>query len=352
MGPARTIAVVDLEAARAHLAEAESLRGRLRGPTGEEAMAGLEALYPELGDAFAAFLAEGASEDAARLASSLVQFWMATKRLEDGERWLEAATAAAQRTAAGARARMHHGYLVFWAGQDERSGQLSRLAIEEARAAGDHTVVALALAVLARIALRTDIDEAKRLLREALSVTDGTDDVEGRSSAMHVLGVAHQMAGELDEASRVMSDRLELGRSTGNGYVIAVESANLSMVERQLGRPERADDLAIESLMTFHRLGDHLAVAWAANSVAATAAALGQLDRAATMLGFAEAGIERAGGEWPPDEAQQRDGTIAVLQAGLPESVLEAARDAGRAMSTDEGVAYALASAESSARPA
>jgi tetratricopeptide (TPR) repeat protein len=333
---------VSVETARAQLAEVEDLRGRLRGSSANEAMARLEELYPDLDPVLDELLTEGAHDDAARLASSLVPFWIATKRLEDGERWLSRVTGTGPTpSAAAARARMHHGYLIFWSGQYDRSAVLSRRAIAEARDAGDPTVEALALTVLARIALRTDLDAAKRLLREALETTAGTDDVEGRSGAMHVLGVAHQMAGELDEASRVMSDRIDLGRATGNDFLVAVESANLSMVERQLGRLERADDLAIQSLTTFHRLGDHMALAWAANSVAATAAARGRLERAAAMLGFAEAGIERAGGEWPPDEAQQRDGTITALELGLEPGVLEAARSAGRAMSTDEGVAFA-----------
>ena len=344
------MAAVSVGTAQAHLAEVEALRGRLRGPDGDVAMRRLDALYPELDNSFETLLGEGKADDAARLASALVPFWMATKRLADGERWLERATTVTRGTAAGARARMNHGYLTFWSGQYDRSGELSRMAIDEAREAADPTVEALALSVLARIALNTDLDDAKRLLRDALAVTDGTDDVEGRSSAMHVLGVAHQMAGELDDARRVMSDRLALGRSSGNDFVIAIESANLSMVERQLGNLAEADRLAIDSLVTFHRLGDHLAVSWAANSVAATAAALGQLDRAATMLGFAEVGIERAGGEWPPDERQQRDGTIQALEAGLDPAALEAARSAGRAMAIEQGVEFATSRA--AARPA
>jgi tetratricopeptide (TPR) repeat protein len=343
---------VTTDTARALLAEAESLRARLRGPNSDDVMARFEEIYSEFQEAFELLLAERARDDGARLASALVPFWMATKRLEDGERWLERATAmGTSPSGATARARMNHGYLIFWSGAYDRSAELSSRAVADAREVGDATVEALALTVLARIALNTDLDEAKRLLREAVAVTDGTDDVEGRSSAMHVLGVAHQMSGELDEARQVMSDRIALGRSTGNDFVIAIESANLSMVERQLGHPEDADALAIESLATFHRLGDHLAASWAANSVAATAAALGRLERAATMLGFAEAGIERAGGEWPPDERQQREGTIATLEAGLQPGALEAARSAGRAMGTEEGVAFAT-SAEAGSRSA
>ena len=203
------------------------------------------------------------------------------------------------------------------------------------------TVVSLALSVLARISLNTDPDEAKRLLREAIEVVDGTDDVEGRSSAMHVLGVALQMSGDLEAARNVMSDRLALGRKTSNDFVIGVESANLSMVERQLGNLDAASALARDGLETFHRLGDHLATAWSANSVAAVAGARGDLVASATMLGFAEAGIERAGGEWPADEREQFEGTLAMLRKGLDAAILETARVTGRSMSTEEAIAFA-----------
>ncbi len=299
----------------------------------------LEERYPELSSAFEQLLAAGATDSALRLANALVPFWMATKRIDEGDRWFERALAAGRAAdPAHTRALYEHGYLIFWAGDDRRSGALSREALAAARTTNDPTVAALALAVLARIALRTDPKEAKRLLLEALAATEGTDDVEGRSSAMHVLGVAHQMSGELEDARRVMSQRIALGRETGNDYLVAVESANLSMVERQLGNLPEAAALSRAALETFARLGDELAVAWSANSHAAVTAAIGDLPRAATLLGFAEAGIERAGGEWPPDERAQYEETLTSLRAGMAAPALEDARATGRAMSTSEAL--------------
>lgn len=161
---------------------------------------------------------------------------------------------------------------------------------------------------------------------------------------MHVLAVAYQMNGEFEAARRVMSDRIALGRETGNDFLVAVESANLSMVERQLGNLAVAEDLSRASLATFHRLGDVLATAWSANGLAAVTAARGDLERAATLLGFAEAGIEAAGSEWPADERAQYETTIELLEAGPTPAVLARARAAGRTMSTSEAVAFALAS--------
>ena len=334
---------VDAPAAESLLASAEAARQALRGPDGSAAQARLEELYPDLRLAFDYFLAAGRADDAYRLARALVPFWMATSRIEEGDAWFRAATANEAGTdAARARGLYDHGYLLFWTGDYERSEELSRHAVELGRDANQPTTVALALGVLARIALKTDLEEAKRLLREAIAETEGTNDVEGRSNAMHVLGVAYQMSGEFEEAREVMSARIALGHETGNDYLIAIESANLSMVERQLGNLERAEALARESLEIMNRRGDDLAIPWVMNSLAAVIAARGDLTRAGTLLGFAEAGIERAGGEWPPDERAQRESTLERLRSGLATEDFEAARAHGAAMSTADAVAFAL----------
>ncbi len=334
---------MDARTAESLLAEAAEVRAALWGPGGEAARARLECLYPDLGAAFELFLAERRADAALELSSVLVPFWMATKRISEGDGWFQKATGATGGSrATRARALYEHGYLIFWAGDYDRSAALSREAIALARAANDPTVVALALAVLGRIALNTDVDEAKRLLREAIAVTEGTDDREGRSSAMHVLGAAHQMSGEYEMASEVMRARISLGRETGNETLIAIESANLSMVERQLGHLDEALVLSRAALEITSRLGDQLMIPWVVNGLAAVTAARGDLERAAVLNGFADAGIERAGGKWPPDERQQFEWTLSRLRSGMPADALDRAREVGWELSTAAGVELAL----------
>ncbi|MEO6577989.1 MAG: hypothetical protein ABIO99_03725 [Candidatus Limnocylindria bacterium] len=100
-----------------------------------------------------------------------------------------------------------------------------------------------------------------------------------------------------------------------------------------------------------NRRRDELSIPWSVNGLAAVTAARGDLDRAAVLVGFAEAGIERAGGEWPPDERRQYEGTLETLRAGLASDALDRARATGAAMSTAEGLDYAL-SAPAPAAPA
>jgi tetratricopeptide (TPR) repeat protein len=239
-----------------------------------------------------------------------------------------------------------HGYLVFWAGRYDLAKQRFTDSLALAEKLGDSSLQALALAGLARVALSTDVDQAVRLLRQAVGVTEGLADSDrGRSGALHVLGVALQMSGDLEAARKVMSARLSMGRSTGDQFVVWVESANLSMVERRLGNLEQAEALALQALVIDAARGDEMSIAWTINSVAAVTAAKGDYERAATLNGMAAATLERAGGEWPPDEREQYDETLTAVAAGLPPEVLAAARARGAAMSLTDGVAYARSTA-------
>jgi len=334
---------MDTDRASSLLAAAQADRQGLRGPDADAAMGRLEAAYPDFTEAFTVLLDAGRVNDAIELAAALVPFWMATNRIDDGDRWFTRALEVPDsNTAARARALYEQGYLIFWAGHYERSRELSEQAVVLGRDADDPTITSLALGVLARIALNTDVEEAIRLLQEAIAVTEGTDDRDGRSTAMHVLGVALQMSGRLDEARAVMSDRIALGLETGNEYLIASESGNLSMVERQLGNLEHAEELSRTALEIMSRRGDELAVPWIVNGLAAVAAARGDVERAATLNGYADAGIERAGGEWPPDERQQFEWTLETLRAVMDPDALQKARAAGTAMSTSEAVEFGL----------
>jgi non-specific serine/threonine protein kinase len=271
---------------------------------------------------------------------------MATKRLEEGSAWFDRVLALpGGDDAHRGRALFDAGYLAFWMGDDERSSALQHKAVQVGRQSNNPTVTALALVGLARIALRTTgTDEARKLCREALVVTEGTDDRLGRSSAMHVLGVAAQMAGDLLEARQVMSQRITLAREQGNLAVISSEAGNLSMVERQLGNLDEAETLAREALDIDHRRGDDLAIPWKLNGLAAVAADRGELDRAATLIGAADAAMAAAGGAWPPDELVHYERTVATLAEALGLAAFERVRAVGRAMTASQTVEYALGS--------
>ena len=120
------------------------------------------------------------------------------------------------------------------------------------------------------------------------------------------------------------------------------ESANLSMVERQLGNLDRAEELSREALSLCARRADEMAIAWTLNGLAAVTAARGRFERAATLHGLAAAQLDRAGGEWPADEARPVRGDARDARATLPADVLEQFRSRGAAMTNEAGLSYAL----------
>lgn len=334
MDAATVVALVDL-------AEEGRARARWQDPGASSAV---EDRYPAMREALDWCLASGQPETAYRLASALVPFWVSTRRIDDGDAWFERALGTvAGSPATRARALYDHGYLVLWSGRYDVASQRFTEAIALAQTLGDVSLQALALAGLARVALYTDVDEALRLLRRADAVTGGLADSDpGRSSTLHVLGVALQMSGDLDAAREVMSARLSMGRSTGDDVVVWVESANLSMVERRLGNLDRAEELAEQALEIHAERGDEMSVAWIVNSLAAVAAAKGDHERAATLIGIAAAMLERSGGAWPPDEREQYHETLSSVTDALRPDVLAHARARGAGYSTTDGIAYAL----------
>lgn len=326
------------------LTRAEEVTPGIRGLDGKAALAELEASYGDLVSALEWFVEHGHADEALRLCSSLAAFWMATKRLEEGARWLDRALAVpGGDDALRGRASFDAGMLAFWMGDDEDSTTLHEAALELGRRASDPTVTSLALGGLARVALRADaIEDARRLCRDALAAVEGTDDRVGRGGALHVLGVAAQMSGDLLEARERMAERLALMRELGNYVGISSEAGNLSAVERQLGDLDRAEALAREALDIASRRGDEMMMPWMLNGLAAVAAERGDHERAATMLGAADAMLEEQGAAWPPDERVHYERTVANLIEASGAEAYADARAAGRGMSSSEAVEFAL----------
>ena len=118
-------------------------------------------------------LANDRADDAFGFAAALVPFWMATKRVDEGQAWLERALAEpVGGDAARARALHDRGYLAFFAGDYEIADRRFREAYALGVEAGDRDVAALALAGSARVALNADPAEAVRLTREGMALTE------------------------------------------------------------------------------------------------------------------------------------------------------------------------------------
>jgi tetratricopeptide (TPR) repeat protein len=304
----------------------------------------IERRYRDLEAAFDWLLDHGQAADALAMASTLAEFLRITGRVATGRAWLDRAlSAVALDDRLRAVALYENGMLAFWQGADEEACSLHGRSLELARRLGDPTVTALALCGLARVALREDLDWARALCEEALGTVQDTDDTIGRSNALHVLGVAAQMRGDLRQARDLMTQRIELAHKLGDFATIGMESSNLSMVERQLGNLARAEQLAREALRIEEQRGDQWAIPYSLNGLAAVAVETGEFERAATLLGAAAALQDQQGNVWPPDEAPHFERSRAAVAEALDRERLEGAWSAGQQMPSAHAVGYALA---------
>jgi hypothetical protein len=78
------------------------------------------------------------------------------------------------------------------------------------------------------------------------------------------------------------------------------------------------------------------------SGMAAIATDRREFERAATLVGAAEAMMEAAGAQWPPDERPHYERMVAVLPAEMGAAPFDTARSAGRAMTPHDAVAFAL----------
>ena len=345
----RTLTRVDERTAANLLTSAEEVSAGIRGPEAKAAVERLETDYDQLLAALRWFLDQGRTDEALRLANALYRFWITQQRFEDGAFWFDRALGApgGDDHLRGA-AFINAGFMPFWLGHDERAAELFSEGLRIGRQLDDASLVSQALGGLARVALRTDVADGRRLAREALDVSDAANDVAGRSNALHLLGVGAQIAGDLPEARDWMTQRLALVRDQGNQFLVASEASNLSMVERQLGNLDAAESLARESLSTSTAIGDRFTVPFAFSGLASIAAERAAYERAATLVGAAEALMEAQHMAWPPDELPHYERLLATLRESMGDAAFEWARAGGRSMADADAISFALDDAEGS----
>jgi hypothetical protein len=114
------------------------------------------------------------------------------------------------------------------------------------------------------------------------------------------------------------------------------------MVERQLGNLDTAEVLAHEALEITVRSGDQFTRPFALSGLAAIATERRAFERAATLVGAAEAIMEAQHMAWPPDERPHYERMLAVLPEAMGTAEFDRARAAGQAMPTSEVVDFAL----------
>ncbi len=138
----------------------------------------------------------------------------------------------------------------------ERSMELTRNCVREARTRSDRSTEAQGLRLLAVISQRTGhTREALRLGRQALELFRGLDDERGMADALTVIAGSESSAGRLERATSIQRRAVKFFESCGSQYGLASAHNNLADFLRKEDDLVGAEAGFREALATHRRIG-------------------------------------------------------------------------------------------------
>lgn len=302
-----------------------------------------------------------------RMAEALSCFWLRTGHLSEGRSWLERALTAGSGSHSPWRARALSGAagLAFEQGDYEDAAELGEQARMHFEEAGDRCRLAHVLCLLGRVALaQGDRKRAGGLAADGLAVFNDLGDRAGVAAASRDLGVVaradgdHVRARSLMEESLMMFEELRRpplvaagGPRTASVPVAQARDRSLVLSELALvagleGDYPRAASLLEESLGLSAGSGSKVGTAACLEGLAGVAAHQDEPERAATLLGAAEALRHAMGAVLPPFERLERERLLTEVDEELGAQASADARLRGWAMGETEAVVFACRQSE------
>jgi predicted ATPase/DNA-binding CsgD family transcriptional regulator len=329
------------------VALAERAAPKLHGARQDYWSVRLRVEHDNLRTALAWSLGGADAELGLRLVGALREFWYSGGYIAEGLRWTECALEIAEDAPPALRARALNaaGLLAFAQGDHERGTLLHREALALSREVDDRLNSAWALVFLGgHLTGFPDAyyEEGIALCEEGLVLFRELDLKPGIARALNVLGELARLDGDYERAQRAYGECLAVSRQTGDRHREAIMLGNLGYIAYHQGDYERAEALTMEALNLLRggRLEYHIAISMA--MLAGPVGAQGQPERAARLLGAGEVLLEAMGVGLQPADQLEADRYVAAVREQLDGATFEAAWAAGRAMSLEEAVAYAL----------
>jgi predicted ATPase/transcriptional regulator with XRE-family HTH domain len=331
----------------------------------------------------------GEAEFAARLGATLWQFWFRRGYYGEGREWMQKVLSMPQagNTVNRVRALNVAGFLAYGQGDFITMSRYYEESVALARELDDRPSIAHALEGLGIVAHhKADYEQAARHFNESREIFeqvghswgvsnalfrlgnvalnegryDEARDLHERSLAMRrSLGDTGRMASSLlhlgevarcrqdyDEAYTRYSESLELYRSIGVKDGIASSYHNLGHVYYHRGDYKQAAEVFRKGLLLFRELGDKLSIVECVTGLAAVAVGTGQAERAARLFGASEAALDAMGTTLDPADQMEYEHNVALTRSNLPVQAFSENWSAGRTMTLDQAIDYALTSPE------
>lgn len=293
------------------------------------------------------FCVEQPGEAAAglKMASSLYHYWLLTGLIGEGAYWIDRMLAAVEDPGAERiRGLCAAASLATLRGDVVRAAEMlseaDRFCDEHGDALGP-AYVTQGRGLLALVS--DDTAGAADLLAESAMQLESAGDIIGAAFTTALLGITSMLRGDSEQVAQAHDRCSRLTVPYGESWIWSFSMWATGVDAWNRGDVDNALELLCAALRLKRPLQDHLGIAECIEGLAWVTATSGQLQRAAVMLGAADAMWDRMGmsAETVPGFQRHRDES-AKLARRLGLRAFQSAHREGRQMAPDDAMAYAL----------
>jgi len=285
----------------------------------------------------------------AQFCGMLWHFWAMRGHLDEGRRWLERTRRLGTEGGAGLLPSVHamllngEGSLAYYQGDHTAAQSLFAQALALAREAGDKWGMAFALDGLgAQATSQGDYDRASAFSEQSLALSREIGDDWLSGITLINLGELARLRGDDAHATRLYEESLALLRRVGDRLFVAIALDDLGQVAQDQRRYDLARAIHQESLELCREMGSQRGMALCLEKLAGVAGARGQPERAARLMGAAEALRQASQAPMGAPDRTDYERFVAAARAKLDEESFAMAWAEGCAMTKEQAVAYAL----------
>jgi predicted ATPase len=327
-----------------YLQFAERAEPELRGAQQVEWLGRLEREHHNLRVALNWARESGDVERLVRLAAALARFWSVRGYLREGREWLEQALRNDNLLRPELRAKTLHGGFVLAHRQRDLKAAKSYAteSLSLCREREDQGGIARSLLYLGLVAAAEENHNlAVARLTEAAERARDVGDTWTLAAAISNQGDLALNQRDYARAIELCGASVAIQRELGDARGIAISLNNIAYATLYEGRYREALEPLQESLQLAFELEDRDGIAYRLEALAVVAAAENEPERAARLLGGANALFGVIGAELEPAEQRMHERILSDVRNRLGDDVFADAWAAGRAMRLDQAVAYA-----------
>ena len=271
-----------------------------------------------------------------RLAVGLRWYWAFHLGGNEGLIWLDRAVAVAEVAPHALRAAVliAAGWVRWLTGDHRRAEALGTHGRALFREVGDAVGESEALYLLGLVAqTKEDYPEARAQFEEALLRLWPLDEPVRTAWTLRQVGWSAYFCGEHAAGEHYLEEAMALAQREGADHTVAYVLSSLGDIALQQGQYARAAILWQERL---NLTWDVSSLPRSVEMLGRIAGALGEAERAARLLGAAEALRERLGTILPPGQLPTHERTVATIRSALDTDAFASAWAEGRRMTRDE----------------